>query len=92
MTTDPIREMLDNRPGRDFTDLRAVLVNCSLNKSAERIDTAGRVDIKISEMGPRRVAVETIRAIDGEVATSGGSDPAADATAYIERLDMGTTS
>ena len=92
MTTDPIREMLDNRPRRDFSDLRAVFINCSLDKSAERIDTPGRADITISEKETRRAAVETIRAIDGEVATSGGSDPAADATADIEKIDMETTS
>ncbi len=80
MTTDPIRGVLDNRPGWDFSDLPALLLDCSLRKPPKQIDTPGRVNITLLGIGTRRVAVETIRAIEGEVATSGGSDPAPDAT------------
>jgi multimeric flavodoxin WrbA len=53
----------------DFTDLRAVFVNCSLKRSPERSHTQGLADISMEIMRRQGVAVEGIRAVDHEIAT-----------------------
>jgi len=53
----------------DFSDLRAVYVNCTLKKSPELSHTQGLMDKSIALMRARGVTVESIRLIDHDVAT-----------------------
>jgi multimeric flavodoxin WrbA len=53
----------------DFSDLRALFVNCTLKRSPERSHTEGLARRSISVFEGNGVAVETIRAIDHELAT-----------------------
>src|SRR5271169_3448401 len=62
------RELCD-RSTWDFSDLRAVFVNCTLKRSPEVSHTQGLADLSIAIMRRLGVAVEVIRAIDHEIAT-----------------------
>ena len=53
----------------EFTDLRAVYINCTLKRSPETSHTQGLADRSIAIMERNGVAVEQIRAIDHEIAT-----------------------
>src|SRR3954470_19151982 len=53
----------------DFSDLRALFINCTLKRSPEVSHTQGLADRSIAIMREHGVAVETIRAIDHEIAT-----------------------
>ena len=53
----------------DFSDLRALFVNCSLKRSPETSNTQGLIDISMEIMRRNSVEVELIRAIDHEIAT-----------------------
>ena len=52
-----------------FDDLRAVFVNCTLKRSPEVSNTGGLIDLSSGIMQSHGVAVETLRAIDHEIAT-----------------------
>ena len=53
----------------DFSDLRALFVNCTLKRSPELSHTQGLVDISIEIMRRQGVAVDEVRAIDHDIAT-----------------------
>jgi multimeric flavodoxin WrbA len=53
----------------DFTDLRALFINCTLKRSPELSHTQGLIDIASEIMGRQGVAVEEVRAIDHDIAT-----------------------
>lgn len=53
----------------DFSDLRAVFINCTLKRSPETSNTQGLMDSSIALMREHGVAVETIRFVDHDVAT-----------------------
>ncbi|MBA3298845.1 MAG: flavodoxin family protein [Thermoleophilaceae bacterium] len=53
----------------DFSDLRAVYVNCTLKRSPEQSHTQGLADGSIGIMERNGVSVEVIRAIDHDIAT-----------------------
>jgi hypothetical protein len=53
----------------DFSDLSALYVNCTLKRSPEVSHTQGLADLSIAIMERNGVAVETIRAVDHEIAT-----------------------
>ena len=53
----------------DFSDLRAVYINCTLKRSPERSNTQGLADRSIAIMQDNGVAVEQFRAIDHAIAT-----------------------
>lgn len=53
----------------DFSDLRAVFINCTLKRSPETSNTQGLMDSSIELMRDHGVAVETIRFVDHDVAT-----------------------
>jgi len=53
----------------DFSDLRALYINCTLKRSPELSHTQGLGDRSIAIMERNGVAVEVIRAIDHEIAT-----------------------
>jgi NADPH-dependent FMN reductase len=53
----------------DFSDLRAVYVNCTLKRSPEVSNTQGLADKSIAILERHGVAVGVIRAVDHEIAT-----------------------
>jgi len=53
----------------DFSDLRAVFVNCTLKRSPEPSNTEGLADLSMTIMRRTGVEVTLIRAIDHEIAT-----------------------
>ena len=52
----------------DFTDLRALFVNCTLKPSPERSHTQGLVDVSVAIMEANGVAVDQFRAVDHDLA------------------------
>jgi multimeric flavodoxin WrbA len=53
----------------DFSDLKAVIINCTLKRSPERSHTRGLAERAIALLEGNGVAVEVIRAVDHEIAT-----------------------
>jgi multimeric flavodoxin WrbA len=53
----------------DFSDLRAVFINCTLKRSPQISHTQGLADRSIAILERNGVAVEMIRAIDHDIAT-----------------------
>ena len=53
----------------DFSDLRALFINCTLKRSPELSHTQGLIDISSEIMARQGVAVEEVRAIDHDIAT-----------------------
>jgi len=53
----------------DFSDLRAMFINCTLKRSPEMSHTQGLVDLSSDIMQKRGVEVEVLRAIDHDIAT-----------------------
>ena len=51
----------------DFTDLRALYVNCTLKPSPAVSNTQGLMDISVAIMEANGVAVEQVRAVDHEL-------------------------
>lgn len=52
----------------DFSDLKALFINCTLKRSPERSHTQGLIDIATAIMEKNGVATETIRAVDHDIA------------------------
>jgi len=52
----------------DFSDLQALVINCTLKKSPELSHTQGLIDISIAIMQKNRITVEVIRAVDHDIA------------------------
>ena len=52
----------------DYSDLRALYVNCTLKRSPERSHTQGLMDLSIGIMRRNGVEVDEIRAVDHELA------------------------
>jgi len=53
----------------DFTGLKAIFINCTLKRSPEVSNTQGLVDASAGIMAKHGVEVETIRAVDHDLAT-----------------------
>ena len=53
----------------DFSDLRALFINCTLKRSPEKSHTQGLADLSVAIMERNHVAVDTVRAVDHEIAT-----------------------
>jgi multimeric flavodoxin WrbA len=53
----------------DYSDLRAMFINCTLKRSPELSHTQGLIDISMEIMRRNRVEVECIRAVDHQIAT-----------------------
>lgn len=53
----------------DFSDLRAMVINCTLKRSPEVSNTQGLLDIPIAIMEANGVAVDQVRAVDHQIAT-----------------------
>jgi multimeric flavodoxin WrbA len=65
----PRQEQLCDQTMWDFSDLRAVYINCTLKRSPEISNTRGLADQSIAIMRRLGVEVEVIRAVDHEIAT-----------------------
>src|SRR5690349_15213056 len=55
--------------GPRFDDLRALFVNCTLNRSPEPSNTDGLIELSRRIMGPLGVEVDVLRAVDHDIAT-----------------------
>ena len=53
----------------DFSDLRAMFINCTLKRSPARSHTEGLVDLSSAIMLKHGVTVEVLRAVDHDIAT-----------------------
>lgn len=53
----------------DFSELRALFINCTLKKSPEKSNTQILADVSINIMKKHGVEVEVLRAIDHDIAT-----------------------
>jgi multimeric flavodoxin WrbA len=74
MTPDP--PQLDARQAElcessswDFSDLRAIYINCTLKRSPAVSNTQGLADLSIAIMQRLGVTVDSVRAVDHEIAT-----------------------
>jgi multimeric flavodoxin WrbA len=55
--------------GTRYDDLRALFFNCTLKRSPECSNTQGLIDVSAAIMQKQGIEVETIRAIDHDIAT-----------------------
>ncbi|MCJ7438039.1 MAG: NAD(P)H-dependent oxidoreductase, partial [Acidimicrobiia bacterium] len=53
----------------DFTDLKALVINCTLKRSPEQSHTQGLADLALAILEANGVSVDVVRAIDHEIAT-----------------------
>ena len=56
-------------PTPRFSDLRALFINCTLKRSPEVSNTQGIIDLSARLMQAQGVSVDTVRAIDHDIAT-----------------------
>ena len=68
-TLSPKQEAMSEQSSWDFSDLRALFINCTLKRSPEPSHTDGLSAISMEIMRRQGVAVEEVRAIDHEIAT-----------------------
>ena len=68
MTLNKIQEKLCDQDKWDFSDLRALFINCTLKKSEEMSHTQGLIEIAKAIMEKNKVQVEVIRAVDYTIA------------------------
>lgn len=57
----------------DYSDLRALFVNCTLKPSPEISNTEGLADLSMGIMRANGVAVDMVRAVDHDIATGIGT-------------------
>ena len=62
------QERLCSESRWDFSDLRALFINCTLKRSPERSHTQGLADLAIAIMRRNGVTVDLVRAVDHEIA------------------------
>jgi multimeric flavodoxin WrbA len=65
----PEQERLCEESIWDFSSLRALYVNCTLKRSPERSHTQGLADRSIAIMERLGVSVESVRAVDHDIAS-----------------------
>ena len=83
----PQQEELCVQSRWDFSDLRALFINCTLKRSPERSHTQGLADISMEIMRRQGVTVDAVRAVDREIATGVWPDmSAAGATRGLDHL------
>lgn len=68
MTMTERSEQLATESRWDFSDLTALFINCTLKKSPDESHTRGLMDIAAGIMERNQVSVETVRAIDHNIA------------------------
>jgi multimeric flavodoxin WrbA len=54
---------------KDFSDLSALYINCTLKRSPDTSNTQGLMDLSIGVMEKQGVKVDSIRAVDHDIAT-----------------------
>jgi multimeric flavodoxin WrbA len=64
-----MQEELCTQTRWDFSDLRAVFINCTLKPSPEVSNTQGLIDLSAEIMRRQGVTVQEIRAVDHDIAT-----------------------
>ncbi len=69
MTLNAMQEELCSQSTWDFSDLRALFINCTLKRSPEVSNTQGLADIAIEIMRRQGVQVDVVRAVDHDIAT-----------------------
>ena len=62
------KQQCDESPW-DFSDLRALYINCTLKRSPEVSHTQGLADLSIAILERNGVTVDSVRAIDRDIAT-----------------------
>lgn len=62
----------------DFSDLKALFLNCTLKPSPETSNTQGLLDVAAAVMARQGVAVDTFRAVDFHIAPGMAPDMTAD--------------
>lgn len=62
------QEKLIKENKTDFTDLKAVFINCTLKKSPEKSHTSGLISMSAQIMEDTGVQVDIIRAVDYNIA------------------------
>jgi multimeric flavodoxin WrbA len=65
----PMQEALCQQSRWDFSDLRALFINCTLKRSPEPSHTQGLADRSMEIMRRQGVTVDLVRAIDHDIAT-----------------------
>ena len=68
MTLDERQEALCSESQWDFSDLKALFINCTLKKSPEMSHTDGLVRLSRAIMEKNGVAVDEVRAVDHDIA------------------------
>jgi multimeric flavodoxin WrbA len=68
-TLTPKQDELCQQERWDFSDLRALFVNCTLKRSPERSHTQGLIDISMEIMRRQGVSVGMVRAVDHDIAS-----------------------
>ncbi len=63
------QERLCDEAPWDFQELRAIFVNCTLKRSPERSHTQGLADRSMAIMERLGVSVESVRAVDHDIAS-----------------------
>src|ERR1700722_20789959 len=53
----------------DFSDLRALFINCTLKRSPEVSNTRGLADLAVAIMERNGISVDVVRAVDHQIAT-----------------------
>jgi hypothetical protein len=89
MTLNAMQEELCRQSRWDFSDLSALFINCTLKRSPEISNTEGLASISMEIMRRQGVAVDSIRAIDRDIATGVWPDmreKSSVCTKMIERL------
>jgi multimeric flavodoxin WrbA len=66
--TDRQQQQCDDSP-YDFSDLKALFINCTLKRSPELSHTQGLMDISMAIMAANGVSTELVRALDHDIAT-----------------------
>jgi hypothetical protein len=63
------QQRLSEEHDTDYSDLRAMFINCTLKRSPEVSNTQGLMDISAEIMRSNGIEVDQIRAIDHDIAT-----------------------
>ena len=67
MVMNPTMQELNTMSRWDFSDLRAMIVNCTLKRSPELSHTAGLLEIPRAIFEANAVTVDEVRAVDFEL-------------------------
>ncbi len=69
MSLNSQQEQMCSQSKWDFSDLKALFLNCTLKKSPELSHTQGLIDISVAIMQKNRIEVECLRPVDYDIAS-----------------------